>query len=110
MMDLVVKYFLLTCMTVMAVLFLLCLYRCIRGPRFTDRMVMGNALSTMVVVFIALLAVYLKESYLLDVGAIYAMLGFLSVAVLCRIAAFRVYGKKLHEAEEGEGKANDHDF
>ncbi len=109
MMNAAVSYFLIACMAILVILFLLCLYRCIRGPRFTDRMVMVNAITTMVVVFIALLAVYYNENYLLDVGAIYAMLGFLSVAVLCRIAAFRVYGKKLHEADE-EDDANDHDF
>lgn len=107
MMENVVNYFLFGCMAVLVVLCLLCLFRCIIGPRFTDRLVMVNAMSTMVIVFIALLAVYLKEFYLLDVAAIYAMLGFLSVAVLCRIAAFRVYGKKLHEEEEAEEGADD---
>lgn len=111
MMDNVVNYFLLGCMAVLVVLFLLCLFRCIIGPRFTDRVVIVNAMSTMVLVFIALLGVYFKENYLLDVAAIYALLGFLSVAVLCRIAAFRVYGKKLHEADkEGEAAEDDHDF
>jgi len=111
MMENIVSYFLLACMAVLVVLFLLCLFRCIRGPRFTDRIVSVNALSTMVIVFIALLAAYFKENYLLDVAAIYAMLGFLSVAVLCRIAAFRVYGKKLHESEEAkEAEEDDHDF
>ena len=111
MIDTVVNYFLFTCMGILVILFLLCLFRCIRGPRFTDRLVMVNAITTMVIVFIALLAVYFNEHYLLDVGAIYAMLGFLSVAVICRIAAFRVYGKKLHEADEiEEARAYDNDF
>ncbi|MBQ4089283.1 MAG: sodium:proton antiporter [Clostridia bacterium] len=99
-MNSVISGFLMACMSVLVVLMLLCLYRAVRGPRFTDRIVMSNAISTMVVVLIVLLAVYLKEGYLLDVAAVYAMLGFLSVAVICRIAAFRVYGKKLHEDDE----------
>ena len=110
MMDQIVNNFLFACMGILVILFLVCLFRCIRGPRFTDRLVMVNALSTMVIVFIALLAVYFNEHYLLDVGAIYAMLGFLSVAVLCRIAAFRVYGKRLHEGEEEEAHIRDNDF
>ena len=109
MMDAVVNNFLFVCMGILVLLFLVCLYRCIRGPRFTDRLVMVNSLSTLVIVFIALLAVYFNEHYLLDVGAIYAMLGFLSVAVLCRIAAFRVYGKKLHREDE-EALFRDNDF
>lgn len=95
----VVNYFLIACMGVLVILMLLCLYRAFRAHRFTDRIVMVNAISTMVIVFIALLAVYFHENYLLDVAAIYAMLGFLSVSVICRIAAFRVYGKKLHEQD-----------
>ena len=110
MMDHIVNNFLFVCMGILVILFLVCLFRCIMGPRFTDRLVMVNALSTMVIVFIALLAVYFNEHYLLDVGAIYAMLGFLSVAVLCRIAAFRVYGKRLHEGEEEEESTHDNDF
>ena len=103
----IVSGFLLACMGVIVLLMLLCLYRAVRGPRFTDRIVMVNAISTMVIVLIVLLAVYLKEGFLLDVGAVYAMLGFLSVAVICRIAAFRVYGKKLHEGDDEEDIGND---
>ena len=102
-----VNYFLIACMGVLVILMLLCLYRAFRAHRFTDRIVMVNAISTMVIVFIALLAVYMGENYLLDVGAIYAMLGFLSVAVICRIAAFRVYGKKLHETDGEEEERHD---
>lgn len=110
MMTGIVNAFLLFCMGVLLILCFLCLFRAIRGPRFTDRLVMVNAISTMIIVFIVLLSVYLGENYLLDVGIVYAILGFLSVAVLCRIASFRVYGKKLHEADEEEQDVSDHDF
>ena len=105
----IISGFLLSCMGVLVVLMLLCLYRAVRGPRFTDRIVMSNAISTMVVVLIVLIAVYLGEGFLLDVAAVYAMLGFLSVAVICRIAAFRVYGKKLHEGDIDEVEELNHD-
>ena len=105
----VIGNFLMACMSVLVILMLLCLYRAVRGPRFTDRIVMCNAISTMVIVLIVLIAVNLKEGFLLDVAAVYAMLGFLSVAVICRIAAFRVYGKKLHEGETDEVEELNHD-
>ena len=104
-----VNGFLFACMGVLVLLVLLCLFRAVRGPRFTDRIVMSNAISTMVVVLIVLIAVYLEEGFLLDVAAVYAMLGFLSVAVICRIAAFRVYGKKLHEGDIDEVEELNHD-
>lgn len=105
-----VNGFLFACIGVLVVLMLMCLFRAVRGPRFTDRIVMSNAISTMVIVMIVLLAVYFDENYLLDVAAVYGLLGFVSVAVICRIAAFRVYGKKLHEDDEvnaAEGEGND---
>lgn len=105
-----VNGFLFACIGVLVVLMLMCLFRAVRGPRFTDRIVMSNAISTMVIVMIVLLAVYFEENYLLDVAAVYGLLGFVSVAVICRIAAFRVYGKKLHEDDEvnaAEGEGND---
>lgn len=105
-MSSIVNGFLITCMGVLVILMLLCLYRAVRGPRFTDRIVMSNAISTMVIALIVLLAVYLEENFLLDVAAIYGMLGFLSVAVICRIAAFRVYGKKLHENDDDVEEIN----
>ena len=105
-MSSIVSGFLLACMGIIVILMLLCLYRAVRGPRFTDRIVMSNAISTMVIVFIVLLAAYLNENFLLDIAAVYAMLGFLSVAVICRIAAFRVYGKKLHENDDDVEEIN----
>ena len=105
-MSSIVSGFLLVCMGIIVILMLLCLYRAVRGPRFTDRIVMSNAISTMVVVLIVLLAAYLNENFLLDIAAVYAMLGFLSVAVICRIAAFRVYGKKLHENDDDVEEIN----
>ena len=109
----IVNGFLFACIGVLVVLMLLCLFRAVKGPRFTDRIVMSNAISTMVIVMIVLLAVYFEENYLLDVAAVYGLLGFLSVAVICRIAAFRVYGKKLHEDDKEEtvvaGEGENHD-
>ncbi len=95
------NYYLTGCAILIAICCFLCLFRAIKGPRFTDRMVMVNAITTMVIAIIVILAARLKESYLIDVAIVYALLGFLSNAVLCRIAAFRVYGKKLHK-DDGE--------
>ena len=94
------KYYLTACAFVIGICCFACLFRAIKGPRFTDRMVMVNAITTMVVAVIVVLAARLKESYLIDVAMVYALLGFLSNAVLCRIAAFRVYGKKLHKDDD----------
>ncbi len=52
----VISGILMGCMGVLVVLMLLCLYRAVRGPRFTDRIVMCNAISTMVIVLIVVIA------------------------------------------------------
>ncbi len=55
------------------------------GPRLADRIVAINMIGTMTIVEIAILSLYMRESYLLDVCLIYAMISFLAVVVLTKI-------------------------
>lgn len=80
-----IHYLLLGGIICLAVMIFLCLIRAIKGPRITDRIVSINMIGTMVIIIICMLAVYLKESYLVDVAIIYAMISFLAVIVLCRV-------------------------
>lgn len=93
--------FLVLCMIVMAILIVCCLIRAIKGPRLTDRIVSGNMIGTMTIISIGLLSVFLKESFLLDVCLIYAMVSFLAVVVLTK-----VYMGVYREKKEKEGKKN----
>lgn len=77
--------FLLACMIVIGALIILCLVRAILGPRLADRIVAINMIGTMTIVEIAILALYMRESYLFDVCLIYAMISFLAVVVLTKI-------------------------
>ena len=77
--------FLLACMIVIGALIILCLIRAIMGPRLADRIVAINMIGTMTIVEIAILALYMRESYLFDVCLIYAMISFLAVVVLTKI-------------------------
>ena len=61
------------------------LIRSIIGPRITDRILCINMIGTMVICCIAILSRLLKESYLVDVALIYAMISFLSVLILATI-------------------------
>ncbi len=69
----------------LAVMLLLCLLRAVRGPRVADRIVAVNMMGTIVMVMIAVLAVLLKEGYLVDICIIYAMISFLAVVVLTKV-------------------------
>lgn len=62
-----------------------CLIRAVKGPRTMDRILAINMIGTLSVVIIALMSLYLKESFLLDVDLIYAMLSFLAVVVLTKV-------------------------
>ena len=61
------------------------LVRAIRGPRMADRIVGINMTGSLTTAIIAVLAVYLKESWLLDVCIIYCLISFLAVVVLAKI-------------------------
>lgn len=69
----------------LAVLIFLCLIRAIKGPRISDRIVSINMIGTMTMSIISILAVFMKEEYLLDVSIIYAMISFLSVVVITKV-------------------------
>ncbi len=85
----------------LAVMILLCFIRAVRGPRVADRIVATNMMGTMVMVTIAVLALLLKEGYLVDICIIYAMISFLAVIVLTKVY-MGVYAE--HKRKEKEGK------
>lgn len=72
-------------LVVLALLIGAMLIRSIKGPAVTDRVLAINMIGTMVIASIAVLSMYLKENYLLDVGLIYTMISFVSVLVLSSV-------------------------
>ena len=85
-------------LVVLAVMIILCLIRAIKGPRVTDRIVATNMMGTIVMVIIAILAIMLKEGYLVDICLIYAMISFLAVIVLTKVY-MGVYREKKEEKD-----------
>ena len=90
--------------------------RTILGPHFADRIVAINSISTVVMVIIGFIAVMQGENYIVDIALIYAVLGFISVVILCK-AYLRSHNKEKAndlkiikeqaEAIKGEVKEND---
>ena len=91
--------FLLGSVILLSVLIFFCMIRAIKGPRFTDRVVAGNMISTMIIVILSILSVYMEEPFLVDVAIVNAMLSFITVVVLCRLVIVR---RRVHEREEQE--------
>lgn len=73
---------------------LLCLIRAIRGPRRADRILGINMLGSLSTASLAVLAVGLGESWLLDVCLIYCMISFLAVVVLAKVHISQAMGKR----------------
>ena len=98
---------------VLSFMLLICLIRAVKGPRVADRLMAVNMMGTMVMVMISILALLLKEGYLVDICLIYAMISFLSVVVLSKVY-IGIYEEKRHKAEhpedETEGGKSDGSF
>ena len=78
---------------------LFALLRAVIGPRLADRIMGINMIGSLTTAGIALLAVYLKQSWLLDVCLIYCMISSLAVVILARI--------KIASHEEGADEDDD---
>ena len=88
-----------------AIMVFLCFIRAVKGPSIADRIVSINMIGTMVIIIICLLAIDLKESYLVDISLVYAMISFLAVIVLCKVFTGVYYEKqkeKMQVTKKGE--------
>lgn len=83
---------------VLGIMLFLCLIRACMGPTVADRLVSVNMMGTMVMTIMAILAVMMNESYLVDICIIYAMISFLAVIVLSKV----IMG--VHKEEEKQAK------
>lgn len=88
---------------ILAVMLMLCLLRAVLGPRVADRIVAVNMMGTMVMVMIAILALMMGESYLIDVCLIYAMVSFLAVIVITKVYMGVYRERRSREKEERNG-------
>lgn len=97
----VVHNFLFVVMGVLIILIFFAFARAIKGPRVADRIIAINMIGSITIMVIAILAIVLDQSYLIDICLIYAMISFLAVIVLCKIY-MGVYLEKKQKKEKGE--------
>ncbi len=88
----------------LALMIFFCLIRAVKGPRVADRIVAVNMMGTMVMVIIAILALFLEEGYLVDICLIYAMISFLAVIVLTKV--YMGVHREKKSMEEGKKNGN----
>lgn len=86
----------------LAIILFVCLIRAIMGPRVADRVIAVNMMGTVVMVMISILALLLKEGYLMDICLIYACISFLAVVVITKVY-LGVFAERMIEEEEKHG-------
>lgn len=86
----------------LAIILFACLIRAIMGPRVADRVIAVNMMGTVVMVMISILALLLKEGYLMDICLIYACISFLAVVVITKVY-LGVFVERMIEEEEKHG-------
>ena len=86
----------------LAIILFACLIRAIMGPRVADRVIAVNMMGTVVMVMISILALLLKEGYLMDICLIYACISFLAVVVITKVY-LGVFAERMIEEEEKNG-------
>lgn len=79
------QYLFIAALVAMILLIGIMLVRSIIGPRITDRILCINMIGTLVISGIAILSGLLRESWLIDVALIYAMISFISVLIMASI-------------------------
>lgn len=56
--------------------------RAVIGPRVADRIICINMIGTKIIIFICMIAGFLREDFLIDVAIVYALINFVSMVVL----------------------------
>lgn len=98
--ELYKNYLLIGSLIFLGIIMIASLIRSIIGPRTADRIVGVNVISTTVIMAIAILSVYLKQSWLLDVCLIYCMMSFLSTMILTKVYISVVKKESTEEEED----------
>ncbi len=76
--------FLVVTLVALALLLLASLARVIIGPTVWDRLLGMNLITTKIVMAIAVMAVLMDRTFLVDVAIVYALLGFIASILIAR--------------------------
>ena len=99
-MDKLYIYFLQGSLALLGLTLFFCLFRAVKGPSTSDRIIAVNMIGTITMLLIVLSALLLEQGYLMDIALIYAMLSFLAVVLLCKIYIGIYRAKKEKEGKQ----------
>lgn len=75
---------LLGAMIFLVIAIIISFIRLIQGVSMWDRILMLNIMSTKVILFMAVLSIYLKSVMLMDIAISYGIIGFLTMTLLSK--------------------------
>lgn len=104
--EMIYHPFFIILLILLSFMLLICLIRAVKGPRVADHLMAVNMMGTMVMVMISILALLLKEGYLVDLCLIYAMISFLAVVVISKVY-IGIYEERQHDLKNQEGGVTD---
>lgn len=90
------------CLIVLSLCILASLVYIARSGHFTDRLVGVSFISTLILNFILVLALFLNNTSILDIDVVYALLSFQAVVVLSRILRVKMLSHRGREGGQGE--------
>lgn len=75
-------------------------FRAIIGPTVVDRIICINMIGTKIIIFICIVAGFLREEFLIDVAIVYALINFVSMVVLTYAYGYAYEKRELEGAKK----------
>ncbi|MBQ2205202.1 MAG: sodium:proton antiporter [Lachnospiraceae bacterium] len=92
---------LIASMAILSISIIAIFLRAVIGPTVTDRIICINMIGTKIIIFICMVAALLRESYLIDVAIVYALINFISMVVLTYAYGYAYNKKMLSKGKKG---------
>lgn len=73
--------------------------RAVIGPTVADRIICINMIGTKIIIFICMIAGFLREDFLIDVAIVYALINFISMVVLTYAYGYAYEKRELKNAK-----------
>ena len=91
-------------MTILSLSIIAIFLRAIIGPRVADRIICINMIGTKIIIFICMIAGFLREDYLIDVALVYALINFISMVVLTYAYGYAYKKRELSKLKKSSKK------
>lgn len=75
--------------------------RAVIGPTVADRIICVNMIGTKIIIFICMVAGFLREDFLIDVALVYALINFVSMVVLAYAYGYVYEKQELEKKKKG---------